>query len=50
MSAEDVLAGTPIPAPVLIFDDDHDYLGGVIAEMLCSTGAGVTLATPAAGF
>ncbi|HEY5656777.1 MAG TPA: FAD-dependent oxidoreductase, partial [Myxococcota bacterium] len=47
-TADDVLAGTPVPDPVLIFDDDHYYLGGVIAEMLRAGGSRVTLATPAA--
>jgi dimethylamine/trimethylamine dehydrogenase len=44
---EDVFAGTEIPSPVLVFDDDHYYMGGVIAEALRARGLEVTLVTPA---
>jgi dimethylamine/trimethylamine dehydrogenase len=33
---------------VLLYDDDHYYLGGVLAELLTRAGRRVTLATPAA--
>jgi len=33
---------------VLVYDDDHYYMGGVIAEKLVETGCTVTLVTPAA--
>jgi dimethylamine/trimethylamine dehydrogenase len=33
---------------VVLFDDDHYYMGGVIAELLAKNGATVTLVTPAA--
>lgn len=33
---------------IVIFDDDHYYMGGVIAELLIQKGCGVTLVTPAA--
>jgi dimethylamine/trimethylamine dehydrogenase len=37
-----------LPAgPMLIFDDDHYYLGGVLAERLRALGREVVLATPA---
>ena len=39
--------GTP-PLRVLIFDDDHYYLGGVLAELLTGLGHEVRLVTPAA--
>ncbi len=42
---EDIYAGTDISGPVVIFDDDNFYLGGVIAEKLRSTGCEVTLVT-----
>jgi dimethylamine/trimethylamine dehydrogenase len=45
---EDVFAGTDIPGPVLVFDDDSFYLGGVIAEELCRRGLDVTLVTTTA--
>lgn len=34
--------------PVVIFDDDHYYMGSVLAEKLASDGYQVTLVTPAA--
>jgi len=45
---EDVFSGRPIVGPVLLFDDDPYYLGGVIAEALRARGLAVTLATPSA--
>ena len=33
---------------VVLFDDDHYYMGGVLAELLVSEGREVTLVTPAA--
>jgi len=44
---DDVFAGAAIPGPVLVFDDEHYYMGGVIAEELRRRGLAVTLATPA---
>ena len=38
----------PGAGPVVIFDDDHYYMGGVLAELLAKEGYEVTLATPAA--
>ena len=32
---------------ILIYDDDHYYMGGVLAELLAQNGCEVTLATPA---
>jgi dimethylamine/trimethylamine dehydrogenase len=32
---------------VLVYDDDHYYMGGVLAELLCREGRHVTLVTPA---
>ncbi len=45
---EDVMSGMPIAGPVVVFDDDHAYLGGVLAEKLRADGLDVTLVTPAA--
>ena len=42
---DDVLDG--IIGPVLVFDDDHYYLGAVLAEKLRQDGLEVTLVTPA---
>ncbi|MCP4250689.1 MAG: FAD-dependent oxidoreductase, partial [bacterium] len=43
---EDVVAGRVTPGPVVVYDDDHMYLGGVLAEKLASGGCDVTLVTP----
>jgi len=50
LTPDDVMAGTGAGAtgPVVIFDDDHYYMGGVLAEKLRNDGHEVTLATPAA--
>ena len=37
-----------VASSVLIYDDDHYYMGGVLAEKLAAAGCEVTLATPAA--
>ncbi len=45
---DDIMAGRmPKAGPVIVFDDDHYYMGGVIAEKLCRAGLEVTLVTPA---
>jgi dimethylamine/trimethylamine dehydrogenase len=43
---DDVMAGTLPDGPVVIFDDDHYYMGGVMAEVLRAAGREVTLVTP----
>ncbi len=48
LTPEAVMAGTPLSGPVVIFDDDHFYLGGVIAEHVARSCGDVTLVTPAA--
>ncbi len=44
---EDVFAGATIAGPVVVYDDDRYYLGGVLAECLRLKGLDVTLVTPA---
>jgi dimethylamine/trimethylamine dehydrogenase len=44
---EDVFAGSPVEGPVVIYDDDRYYMGGVLAEKLRLSGCEVTLVTPA---
>lgn len=44
---EDVIADREIDGPVVIFDDDHYYMGGVLAEKLRRQGLEVTVVTPA---
>ena len=38
----------PVGARVVVYDDDHYYLGGVLAEQLAAAGRSVTLVTPEA--
>lgn len=45
---DDIMAGAELSGSVVIFDDDHYYMGGVLAEKLASQGLDVTLVTPAA--
>lgn len=47
LTPDDILAGASPQGPVVVFDDDHYYLGGVIAEKLLRDGLEVTLVTPA---
>ena len=45
---DDIMAGAvPSGGPVVVFDDDHYYMGGVLAERLRRDGLDVTLVTPA---
>jgi dimethylamine/trimethylamine dehydrogenase len=46
---DDLMTGRiPGEGPVIIWDDDHYYLGGVLAELCRERGLEVTLVTPAA--
>ena len=47
-SVDDVLAGVVPQGPVLVFDDDHYYMGGVVAEAIVRAGVETILATPSA--
>lgn len=44
---DDLLAGRLPAGRVLIYDDDHYYMGGALAELLAAAGCSVTLATEA---
>jgi dimethylamine/trimethylamine dehydrogenase len=44
---DDLLSGRFPSGQVLIYDDDHYYMGGLLAELLVIRGCRVTLATPA---
>jgi dimethylamine/trimethylamine dehydrogenase len=49
LTPDDLMAGQrPAGSRVLVFDDDHYYLGGVLAELLAAEGYQVQLVTPAA--
>lgn len=45
---EDLMDGASPTGHVVIYDDDHYYMGGVMAELLVQKGCTVTLVTPAA--
>ena len=47
MTPDDILGGKIPDGPVVVYDDDHYYMGGVIAEKLRGEGLEVTLVTPA---
>ncbi len=47
MTPDDILGGAVPQGPVIVYDDDHYYIGGVIAEKLRGDGLEVTLVTPA---
>jgi dimethylamine/trimethylamine dehydrogenase len=48
LTPDDIFAGKTAKGPVVIYDDDHYYMGGVLAEKLRLEGHEVTLVTPAA--
>ncbi len=45
---DEVMAGTLPEGPVVVFDDDHYYMGNIMAEVVRATGREVTIVTPAA--
>jgi dimethylamine/trimethylamine dehydrogenase len=45
---DDIMTGKRPSGRVVLYDDDHYYMGGVLAELLAQTGCDVTLVTPAA--
>ncbi len=47
LTPDDVLGGTTVSGRVVVFDDDHYYMGGVLAEKLAEAGCDVALVTPA---
>ncbi len=47
LTPDDVMAGVTVDGPVVVFDDDHYYMGGVVAEKLRADGNDVTLVTTA---
>jgi dimethylamine/trimethylamine dehydrogenase len=48
LTPDDIMEGRLPAGPVVIFDDDHYYMGGVLAERCVAAGLEVTLVTPAA--
>ena len=47
LTPDDIMEGKLPTGPVVVFDDDHYYMGGVLAERLRRAGLEVTLVTPA---
>jgi dimethylamine/trimethylamine dehydrogenase len=48
LTPDDLMDGRqPAGRRVLVFDDDHYYMAGVLAELLCGQGHEVTFVTPA---
>jgi len=47
LTPDDLMEGRLPEGPVIIFDDDHYYMGGVLAERCVEAGVKVTLVTPA---
>ena len=45
---DDLMAGRRPGGKVTVYDDDHYYMGGVLAELLVQNGCSVTLVTPCA--
>ncbi|GAB1480356.1 NAD(P)-binding protein [Paracoccaceae bacterium] len=46
LTPDDIFAGAPVQGPVVIFDDEHYFMGGALAEKLRTAGHEVTLVTP----
>ncbi len=46
LTPDAIMDGALPDGPVLVYDDDHYYMGGVIAERLADAGREVTLVTP----
>ena len=47
-SPDDLMEGATPSGHVVLYDDDHYYMGGVLAELLVQKGCTVTIVTPAA--
>ena len=45
---DDIMSGERPSGHVIVYDDDHYYMGGVLAELLVAEGCQVTFVTPSA--
>jgi len=43
---DDIMAGRLPSGPTVVFDDDHYYMGSILAELIRAAGTPVTLVTP----
>ena len=48
LTPDDIFAGAPVAGPVVLYDDDHYFMGGALAEHLAGRGHEVHLVTTAA--
>lgn len=48
LTPDEIMAGTTPKGPVVVFDDDHYFMGGILAEKLRLDGLDVTYVTPMA--
>ena len=48
LTPDDIFAGAAVSGPVVIYDDEHYFMGGALAERLAGEGHEVTLVTPQA--
>lgn len=48
LTPDDIMDGRLPEGDVVVYDDDHYYMGGVLAELLASKGCKVTVVTPSA--
>ena len=46
LTPDDVFAGAPVSGAIVIYDDEHYFMGGALAEKLAHAGHRVTLVTP----
>ena len=46
LTPDDIMSGAQPTGRCLVYDDDHYYMGGVVAEKLARNGNDVTLVTP----
>jgi dimethylamine/trimethylamine dehydrogenase len=47
LTPDDIFAGAQVQGPVVIYDDEHYFMGGALAESLAAKGHAVALITPA---
>ena len=47
VTPDEVMAGRRPDGPVVVFDDDHYYMGNIMAEVLRAAGCEVSIVTPA---
>ena len=46
LTPDDIFAGAKVSGPVVIYDDEHYFMAGALAERLAGQGHDVTYVTP----